>query len=351
MTTPIEINPEWKEFGSFSGEEFLAMECKKREWLVENILREKDSVIIVGNEKSGKSVYAFQLICSLTSQHDFIDKYKVTKPCRVTYVQLEGEKGDSQDRMKRMVKALDINPAMFHYMFFPPLELHNKGWAQSFAQNIENFWKPEKPDVLIIDPVYFAFEGSLSDDELVRKFIGNLRIMKERLACSIILIHHTHKTKFSSDGFIIEEGDDVIFGSKFLKAWADHIILFMYDKRKEIRIMSCNTQRSGDIEKECILKMVEPDPLYFEEVKEEATKEMQIYSLLSIPKYSNGLSWSDICEILKLTKNNFFRSVKILIKNGAVCKIKNGRDTLYFINKENKNVGDISNTQQLVDNS
>lgn len=343
---PLEINKEWKDFGSFTGKEFLEGKIEKRPWLIEKILKEKDSIIIVGNEKSGKSLLAFQIICSLTSQEDLFDKYPVSKPCKVTYVQLEGERGDSQDRLIRMVKALHINPDLLHYMFYPPLELHDCIWAQRFVKTIQLV---HTPDVLIIDPVYFAFRGSLSDDDIVRRFVGNLRIVKEILGCAIVLIHHTHKTKYTSDGYKMEEGDEALFGSKFLKAWADHITLFMYDSKRGVRTMSCTTQRSGDIEKECVLKLNEPDPLYFEEFIEEPTKELQIYALLKIPKYSNGLVATDVCEILRLQRGDFYRSVRKLISQGLVCKIRNGKEVLFFVNKEVK--VDTTSTQQLIDNS
>ena len=96
-------------FGSYSGDELLEQEFPKREFLVEKIIRERDSVIFVGDEKSGKSILVLQLICSLTSQHPFLDKLKVLRPTKVTLVQLEGEIGDTQDRLKRMISALDID--------------------------------------------------------------------------------------------------------------------------------------------------------------------------------------------------------------------------------------------------
>lgn len=330
------------DFCSIGGEEFLSQEIKKREWLIENIIREQDSIILVGNEKSGKSVFTFQLVCSLTSKHPFIDKYKVLKPCRVTYIQLEGEKGDSQDRMKRMVNALDLNPDLFHYMFYPPLELHSKSWTQGFCGEVKKFYKDNLPDVIIIDPIYFAFEGSLSDDGVVRQFIGNLRILKDTLHCAIVLIHHTHKTRFNADGCIIDEGDDVIFGSRFLKAWADHLLLFTYDKRKEIRTLSCDTQRSGDIVKECNLRLVEPDPLYFEETKLDVSKQFMIINLLQAEQYKRGLSAEEIMEALLIGRNTFYNSVKQPQKEGIIYVDRSVRPPLYVFrgNEKGKQDGD-----------
>ena len=65
------------DFGAYSGRELFEKEFPKRAWLVEGIIKEKDSVILVGDPKAGKSLLAFQLICSMTSQHPFLDHHQV----------------------------------------------------------------------------------------------------------------------------------------------------------------------------------------------------------------------------------------------------------------------------------
>lgn len=321
-------------FGSYSGQEFLDANLKKREWLVEGIMRENDSVIVVGNEKSGKSLFIFQLICSLTSQHPFIDKYSVPRECRVSYVQIEGELSDSQDRMKRMVKTLDFNPSLFHLMFMPPLELEKRGYAMGLRDTIQRYWfkhSETKPDVVIFDPVYFSFMGSLSDDDIVRQFIGNLRIIKDSLNCAIILVHHTHKQRFDWSGEKLQEGDEAIFGSKFLKAWSDHTLLFIHDKKTDTRSLSCNTQRSGDIVKDCNLWLIEPDPLYFEEREDtpkKPTQDLLILNLLSLPEYKDGLTQKEFCEKLNIGSTHFYNSIKKPLIHNLVCKT-NSRPVKY----------------------
>ena len=318
-------------FGSYSGSEFLDLKLKKREFLVNKLIREKDSIILVGSEKSGKSLLIKQLICSLTSQHPFLDRYDVARPCKVSYIQLEGELEDTQDRLKRMIKILDFDPALFHIIFSPPLELHRRDSMFELKNLILN---KHVPDVVILDPLYFAFSGSLSDDEVVRKFIGNIRILKEELNCAIILIHHTHKIRYNfKSGSVLDEGDDAIFGSKFLKAYPDHTLMFVYDKKREVRILTCATQRSGDIIKSSMLRLVEPDPLYFEETIEIPTKESVILGLLSRHEYRDGLTVKQILQGTGLSHTTFYESVKKLIRDGNVEKIDVPRPVIYKVKK------------------
>lgn len=332
-------------FGTYKGDKFLALDIPPREWLVEKLCRRNDSVILVGNEKSGKSLFIFQLICSLTSCHPFLDRYAVLKPCKVVYVQLEGELGNSQDRFKRMIKTVDLHPELFTYMFYPPLEMEDKSYTDGLAMVILKNLNPEakhykemviKPDVVIIDPIYFAFRGSLSNDELVRKFIGNLRIFKDKLECAIILVHHTHKTRWDIKGNKINEGDEALFGSKFFKAWADHILLFLYDPYTLTRILMCNTQRSGDIMRECYLKLIEPDPLYFVEERMDdraPNKDYSIVELLKTSEYLQGLSAGQIIEYLNISKPTFYKSIKQPLAQGIIIKLDGERPIKYCIPK------------------
>lgn len=305
------------DFGVYNGNEFLKLELKKREWLIEGILREKDSVLFVGNEKSGKSLFIFQLIFSLTSQHPFLDLYSVNRPLRVSYVQLEGELGDSQDRMIRMLKTLDFEPSMFQILFLPPQELHTRTGIFGLREQLSF----HKPNVVVIDPIYFAFTGSLSDDEVVRQFIGNIRVLKDSLGCAIVLVHHTHKSRFTNTGDVILEGDESTFGSKFLKAYPDHTILFTYNKRTGVRTFSCDTQRSGDILKLCNLELIEPEPLYFKRVEaSKITKSDLIMGLLKLGEHSEGLAAEDIMKKTGLNKNQFYESIKQPLAENKVSK-------------------------------
>ena len=324
------------------GSEFLLKTFPKRDWLIEGICRKGDSVILVGNEKSGKSLFVFQLLCSLTSCHPFLDLYNVPKALKVVYIQLEGEIADSQDRMKRMIKTLDINSDNFHLRFSAPLNLENKGFSDGLAMDILKNFNPKgkitgqeliKPDIVIIDPIYFAFTGSLNEDKDVRAFLGNLRTFKDTLDCAIILVHHTHKTRLNYKGNVIEEGDEALFGSKFLKAWADHILLFMFDKKTKLRTLSCDTQRSGDIITACELRLIEPEPLYFEKVDKEATKDLVVVDLLKREDFREGLLVEDIKEKLGLSSSSFYRSIKQPLAQGMVVK-SNTRPLKYSYNWE-----------------
>ena len=297
------------DFGIYRGDEFLKMELKPRSFIIENMLRDKDTVLLVGDEKAGKSLLVLQMICSLTSMHPFLDKFGVLKQCKVSYLQLEGELGETQDRFKRLMKMMEITPELFQLLFLGPLNFEN----EQVSKNITHQLKAFSPDIVIIDPLYQAMSGSLSDDCSVRKFIGNVRILKDSLNCSLIIVHHTHKLRRDRDGFAISEDDEATYGSKFLKAYPDHTILFSYDKGSGIRTLTCSTQRSGDIEKSVRLRLVQPDPLYFEEIIEDDLSNRELVFKELIFKNPLGLTADEVVSKLGVKKVTFYRSMKKLL--------------------------------------
>ncbi len=300
---------EKSKFRSYSGTELLEAKFTKRKWLIEHIIRERDTVLFVGEEKAGKSLFIQQMICSLTTKHPFLDKYEVAQPCRITYVQLEGEIEDTQDIFKRLSESVDFAPELFQILYLPAMTLEVKETSMQLYRDIVAH---HQPDVLIIDPLYQAMKGSLSDDVPVRAFLANMRDLKNSLNCAIIIVHHTHKIRLNRDGGVIGEGDDAAFGSKFLKAYPDYTMLLAHNKRDGTRVLSCATQRGGDIEKHLKLNLVQPYPLYFEEFKvgDLPTHEKSIRELLT--NKPNGMSREEIQTTLKISHDTFYKSLKKL---------------------------------------
>lgn len=315
-------------FGAYSGKQLLELKLEKRKWLVESLIKEKDSVIIVGDSKAGKSLLKQQLCCSMTSAHPFLNKFDVIRPCKITDIQLEGELEDTQDRFNRLTQTLEFEPENYHLLFEPPLSLNSLKDTHELIHRIEHY---HLPDVIFVDPVYFAFQGSLSEDQPVRAFLGNLRIIKDYFNCSIILIHHTHKIHINfKTGQLIDEGDNAMFGSKFFSAFPDHILLFVYDKKNDLRLLSCATQRSGDIAKTTQLKLVQPSPLYFEEADEQPARENLIYEWLD--KAPDGLTVSDLQSKTNLARRTIYAAFKLLFARQQLVKSV-GRPVVYKLKK------------------
>jgi hypothetical protein len=327
---------------TYSGEDFFKAEFLKREFLIDKIMRERDSMLIVGGEKAGKSILTQQLVFSLTSGTQlFLDEYEVLRPCHVVYVQGEGDKADTQKRFRSMRKNLEFDESNFTLVYAKNnLGLEIAENMKDLEGEILNKIVDKEVCVIIFDPLYFCFNGSISDDLMVRKFLGNIRELKEKFNCAIIIVHHTHKLKFDMKGKVVEEGDEAIFGSGALKWFPDHLVLFSYNKNTGIRTFQCNTQRSGDIVRYIDLRLNQPDPLYLTKAEHQIHADQKMihdksHLIVQILQANpEGLTVKQIYEGGGFGKATFYRDVKKLLVSGQVTKHEELRPVIYRIFKE-----------------
>ena len=191
------------------------------------------------------------------------------------------------------------------------------------------------PQVLIIDCLYQAFEGSLKDDEVIRKFIGNMRLIKAFFGCTIIILHHMRKTSNNpATGKPEEITDDATFGSAFLKAWPDHLLLLKHQKNSDVRKLVCTTQRSGEIEAEIDLVLSQPDPLFWKTLDEIPKGIVYDKAKESFVSYinataNNSAHAKDIQERCSIPKTTFYSVEKMLRGENKIWKEGHGKTTTY----------------------
>jgi len=319
-------------FGVYRGQDFMKFNFAPKEFLIDSLLNRGDSAFLVGSPKSGKSLLVKQMICSLTSGHPFLDKFEISRPSTVLYVQLEGEPQETKDRFEKMSKKVDMDSSKLTMFYSDPMRLESEEGLNDFYKDVDI--AGDSFDCIIVDGLYLSFTGSLSDDECVRKMLGNLRRIKNKYNSTMIVVHHTHKTRFNQDGDLIVEGDEAIFGSQFLRAWPDHIMMIAHEKKSDLRHLTCVTQRSGSIEKDIKMRLVQPDPLYFETMDDVPdgivldTAKKSIISFLSnsIP---NSARATEIINALGIPKSTFFYVSKELIRDKKLYKDGKGKGTLY----------------------
>lgn len=252
--------------------------------------------------------------------------YEVKRACKVLYVQLEGSLDDSQDRFNRMVGKLALQRDNLFLMFSPPLQLNQAEDMKRFIEQVKE--KMGQADVIIIDPIYFAMTGSLSDDLSVRNFTGQLRILQDTFGCAIVLAHHFKKARRDKEGNIMAPDDDDIFGSVFFQAWITHQFLFDIDKVSGTRILQCNVQRSGKIADKINLKMIEPEPLYYKTLEEFPTKGKCLAQFFRENK--GRFKAGEVRKVIKMKKTTFYREAKILQAEGLIDRELEGDEYVFF---------------------
>lgn len=325
-------------FSIYRGQDFAKFQFKPKEFLIDSMVHRGDTVMLIGSPKSGKSLFIKQMICSLTSAHQFLGKFPVNESTKVCYVQLEGEPADTQDRFVRLAKSCSLRWENLSVYYSSPLFLQDKNEVNKFIKMVE---LGANHDVIILDGLYLCFSGSLSDDTVVRQLIGNLRVIKNYFNATLILVHHTHKVRFNQDGEAIAEGDEAVFGSQFLRAWPDHIFHLSVQKNSDIRHLQCSTQRSGMIETDIKMKLVQPDPLYFETldeipkgvVMENWKEKILAYIDGTIAKRAHGF---EIRNAIGIPNSTFYRAIGDMILNKILFKEGEGKNSVYYNTRINK---------------
>jgi len=302
------------------GNDILNLAEEAREALIEGMLYPQDYVILVAEEKVGKTIFAQQLACNMTTGESFLDSFDITRPLKVWYFVTEGRVDDIKDRFIRMSKKISINtinltliPTYFRFNT-------NEGWS-SLNQIMDRF-RRNMPDVVIIDALYRAIKGSIKDDNTVNEFHFIIGRMMQILGCAVILVHHMTKPQRDQAGKYISRSDKDTFGSAFLSAAVDHIFwLEKWHKDREHpkdRMLKCETQRGGKIITDVRIRLNEPEPLYFEMIEIYHDEAQRIMDLLT--KNKNGLNVGDLELKLRLSKATIYRTLKILQKDNRLAK-------------------------------
>jgi DNA-binding transcriptional ArsR family regulator len=264
--TAEEVDKRYKELllkPLLSGQDLLDLPYRPNDYLVENFIWRNDIAIMIAKEKVGKTIFSSQMAMSLTSGEPFLGAFDVARPLNILYMQCEGTLYQTQDNLRKAFKEGGIkwDKDKWRHLFCPAIALDtNQGFEYVRDRiNASQFI----PDIIFIDPLYMALSGSLNKDEPARAFCGNIRKLQELYSCSIIILHHEHRSKVDTFGGKIEEGDDAIHGSFVWKAFPSHVIRLTWNKRTNVREVTCSTSRNGKVVKN-LKTVLRENPLMFE---------------------------------------------------------------------------------------
>jgi RecA-family ATPase len=300
----------------YSLEELLA-EVEESAPLIEGLLWQNDNILLVGHEKAGKSVLGMQLAFALSSGQPLFGEFPVTKKCKVLYIQAEGKLSETKERTVNMMKTEDVDKDNYWLAYEPSIALDTEEGYQRFVKKIDE--KKVKPDVIILDPLYHSMQGSLIDEKDARAMTSHLRLLSQRYDATLVVVHHTHRAIRNEGGTLISEGDKAMFGSFVWSAFADHILLLSKGKDGLMRILTCDTQRSGKVIGRQELTFNVKETLSFSR-KEDEHKPYE----LSVRQFVEKKGQATRQEVVDATKHSLStveKSLKKLVIAGEVMKV------------------------------
>jgi len=310
------------------GNELMLLPAEQNNYLVDRLLWENQIIIILAKEKVGKSLFSLQMACALSCGERFLGEFEVLRPMKVLYIQAEGDRYETINRIKAMVseKGVKWNPDNFYHMFPPALSLDTKDGYHSLVNSIKaiNFC----PNIIFIDPLYMSMIGDLNDNQRARMFCRHARELQAAFNCSIIINHHQHRpVKEQKTGRYINEGDNAIMGSFVWKAFPSHVIR-LQKKKDDSVVMTCDTQRSGVVITDIHLTLIHPYPLKFKIVETNEHRSDQVLKLLNMEKH--GLTCDSMVNMTGLSENTIRKSITELLKENKIHRTNQGKIPLIY---------------------
>jgi RecA-family ATPase len=226
-------------------------------------------MLIFGDEGSWKSMLTIHTAVCLSNGSDWFG-FKTTK-CNLLKIQVELPMYSDRERTEKYSKGheLILTTKIMKNYTTPESQLEAKKWihSQAYPSNLvsktatfyhidesfayENMKKaidicltelpPNRPLVVILDPLYMLVGGNPNDGAEMKKLLTNIDLAMSHYAAkgffiSFILIHHMKKPDTDSNGQAVNGGSNDQSGTRDFQKWADTVIRLDLDQNNSKRV-------------------------------------------------------------------------------------------------------------------
>lgn len=325
-----------KKLRFYTGKDLLILSTDSHEPIIDGMLYEMDYIMLTADPKVGKTIFAQQIACSISSGTKFLNTFD-TRKNMVWYFATEGKDEDIKDRFIRMSKYVNVEPDNIVLICCAGLRFNTQEGIGYIKYMLEKY-KNRLPKVIIIDALYMSIKGSLKDDESVIDFHTVIRWFSEQCKAAVILVHHMTKPSRDRDGTYFERSDRDSYGSTFLMGAVDHCMwMEKWEKTKDDkdRFIHCDTQRSGNVVEDFRIRLNEPEPLYFTMVSVHDEEKKDMVQLLK--DNPNGFTVKELEKKVKYKKSIIYSTLSELVGEGKIEKV-GGKGKTYRMKVEDKKI-------------
>jgi len=102
-----------------NGHELISLPAEDNNYIIDKLLWENQIIVLMAEQKAGKSLLSLQMACALSCGEAFLDEFEVNKETRILYIQAEGDRYETINRLKNMTGkgGINWNPDNFYHMF------------------------------------------------------------------------------------------------------------------------------------------------------------------------------------------------------------------------------------------
>lgn len=299
------------EYGLFTGAN-LFTSAPAKEAIIENFLYERDVICISSKAGVGKSILAQQLMCALTSGTPFLDTLVVPRACNVLYIQTEGDRTETLERLTLMTSKLPINNSRWAHLNLPGIGLNIESEFNQMV-NLIRTTTGMLFHVIIIDPLYTTIKGDMSRNEVATDWIRNIRSLKTWMDCAVIVLNHEGKDVYN-EGVPIDRGNAAIFGSTFWSAFFNvNYRLKLFDGH---HLLEIGKNRSGKSIDRLVMQLVTDETLMYvphnSDLSENGNK------IISVFKQNVACTARKIIEVSGVSQAQTYRILKRLEEQGKI---------------------------------
>lgn len=195
---------------AFGFEAFLETEINI-DWVIEPMLMDQGSMLLVGPSGVGKSQWTLQFLIHLALGQDYLH-YKVSEPKKVAFISLEMGHGELKIFLEAMNNVLTaaaralLQQNLIIVPYGEPWFLNTVEGQNELIKIIEEY----SLQGIAVDSIGSAINGNISSDESIQPFTKFNDKIRKKYGIFTWYIHHMRKAK---DG--ISTQDDV-YGNQYL---------------------------------------------------------------------------------------------------------------------------------------
>ena len=194
-----------------SGDKLLGIKMKKREWLLEPILKQESSAMLYADAGVGKTWLSWELIVTIAGGGTFAD-WTAEKARRVLVVDGEMNATELRDRLKKTLGRHPVEVAERAMSNITLLSRQIQHWETDFYDlNDKNYqdrllWALERAErennpyeMIVLDN--FSCLADVEDENSSAAFNGICQFLnRAKTMTTVLLVHHTKKNSGKSKG-------------------------------------------------------------------------------------------------------------------------------------------------------
>jgi hypothetical protein len=209
-------------------------EMPPKAMLVEKLIGEGDSAMVVGIRKGGKTGIVFDLICAMLRGGRFAGRFQVARPLTVAYFTTEGT-GALGERMRCANVGHGVDDATLdeRWIYVPELPQCFDAGAEHYVLDVAREFVAAgiRPDVMILDTFAKAIQGAEENSNSdMSRALATLQRARAALGCATILLHHVNKAGTLRGASAIDGDLDVLLQVEHDEEAGDRRLAFGFAK-------------------------------------------------------------------------------------------------------------------------